>query len=102
MQDVMNFLAPRVQASGFLTGAPFKTVQLVFRFGEKTDLRVDYQRITEKDLGLPVAVQLELAPLRMASREAVRDALLTATIAVLDDIATKFNLRHVSTASLKE
>ena len=100
MQDVMNLLEPRMASAAFLVNAPFKTVHLIIRFGDKTDLEVEYQPINKRDMELPVAVQLELAPLRMASREVALAAILQATTAVLADISKRYGLPPLDTTDL--
>jgi predicted DNA-binding WGR domain protein len=92
MMDVAGELEPRMRDAGFLRDAPFESINLMIRFGEKTDLTVRYERINPRYHDLPVAIQLELEPLRFASREVVHDALLRAAIKALEDVGRKYEL----------
>lgn len=92
MQEICNDLEPLLKEMGFVDNAPFKTVSMVIRFGEKTDLTPDYDPINKRYSELPVAVEMELAGLRVASKDVVKSAFVKATINVLIDVAKKYNL----------
>jgi hypothetical protein len=75
----------------FFENAPFQRVGVIFRYGERTCLGPEYQRIGTFDgiRELPIAVELEMSVLRKASPEELfaifRQALLDALIAVADE-----------------
>ena len=92
MQEICNELEPILKQAGFIDNAPFNTVSLIIRFGEKTDLTPDYEPINKRHSELPIAVEMELSELRLASREVVKNAFMQATIEVLIDIAKKYQL----------
>ncbi|HBV20919.1 MAG TPA: hypothetical protein DEF07_04265 [Nitrosomonas sp.] len=92
MKEICDELEPMLQEIGFVDNAPFKTVSMIIRFGEKTDLTPDYDPINKRYSELPVAVEMELASLRIASKETLKNAFVKATIDVLIDIARKYNL----------
>jgi len=92
MKEICDELEPFLNEIGFVDDAPFKTVSLIVRFGEKTDLTPDYDPINKRHSELPVAVEMELAGLRTASKEVVKNAFVTATIDVLIDVAKKYGL----------
>lgn len=92
MQEICADLEPLLNEIGFIDDAPFKTVSLIIRFGEKTDLTPDYQPINKRHSELPVAVEMELAGLRVASKDTVKRVFLKITIDVLLDIAEKYDL----------
>ena len=92
MQEICNDLEPLLKEIGFVDNAPFKTVSMVIRFGEKTDLTPDYDPINKRYSELPVAVEMELAGLRVASKDVVKSAFVKATIDVLIDVAKKYAL----------
>lgn len=92
MKEICDELEPFLNEIGFVDDAPFKTVSLIIRFGEKTDLTPDYDPINKRHSELPVAVEMELASLRTASKEVVKNAFVKATIDVLIDVAQKYNL----------
>ena len=92
MQEICNELEPLLKEIGFVDNAPFKTVSMIIRFGENTNLNPEYEPINKRHSELPVAVELELASLRTASKEVVKDAFVKATIDVLADVAHRYNL----------
>lgn len=92
MQEICYELEPLLKEVGFVDNAPFKTVSMIIRFGEKTDLTPDYDPINKRHSELPVAVEMELAGLRMASKDVVKSAFVKATIDVLIDVAKKYDL----------
>lgn len=92
MKEICDELEPMLNEIGFTDNAPFRTVSLIIRFGEKTNLTPDYEPISKRHSELPVAVEMELSGLRTASREVVKSAFVKATIDVLIDVAQKYNL----------
>jgi hypothetical protein len=92
MKEICDDLEPLLKEIGFVDNAPFKTVSMIIRFGEKTDLTPDYEPISKRHSELPVAVEMELASLRMASKDVVKSAFVKATIDVLLDVARKYDL----------
>lgn len=92
MQEICNELEPLLKEISFVDNAPFKTVSMIIRFGENTNLNPEYEPINKRHSELPVAIELELASLRTASKEVVKDAFVKATIDVLADVARKYNL----------
>lgn len=70
MQEVCNDLEPLLKEIGFLNNAPFETISMIIRFGEKTDLTPDYAPINTRYSELPVAVEKKLADLRGQSAAA--------------------------------
>ena len=79
----------------FFEGAAFDRVSVMLRYGERTRLQPEYERIGTFDGAreLPIAVELEMSRLRRIPAEEVfeifRQALLDALIAV----AAKYGLR---------
>ncbi|WP_419227318.1 Imm39 family immunity protein [Alteromonas sp. OM2203] len=92
MKEICDELEPLLQDIGFVDSAPFKTVSMIIRFGEKTDLTPEYEAINKRYNELPVAVEMELAEFRVASKDVVKSAFVKATIDVLLDIAKKYDL----------
>lgn len=92
MKEICDDLEPLLNKIGFVDNAPFKTVSMIIRFGGKTDLAPDYEPIHKRHSELPVAVEMELASLRIASKDVVKSAFLKATIDVLLDVARKYDL----------
>lgn len=92
MVEVADKIEPLLNETGYMNNAPFKTVHLIVRFGEKTDLEPKFSAINKRELELPAAVELELAPLRMATRDVVARVIMDATVGVLLRVAEKYNL----------
>jgi len=92
MKEICDEMEPMLKEIGFVNDAPFKTVNLIIRFGEKTDLTPDYGPIDKRHSELPVAVEMELASLRVASKDVVKSAFVKATIDVLIDVAKRYDL----------
>ncbi|KZN34360.1 hypothetical protein N480_22415 [Pseudoalteromonas luteoviolacea S2607] len=92
MQEICDDLEPLLNEIGYVDNAPFKTVSMIIRFGEKTDLTPDYDPINKRHSELPVAVEMELASLRVASKDVVKSTFVKATIDVLIDVAKKYDL----------
>lgn len=74
----------------FFENAPFDQVGVILRYGERTSLKPEYDRVETHDgiRELPIAVELEMSVLRKANPEEVfaifRQALLDALTAVAD------------------
>ncbi len=92
MKEICDELEPLLQGIGFVENAPFNTVSMIIRFGEKTDLTPEYGPISKRHSELPVAVEMELASLRVASKDVVKSAFVKATIDVLLHVAKKYDL----------
>ncbi len=92
MREICDELEPMLQGIGFLDKAPFKTISMIIRFGEKDDLTPQYDRINARHSELLVGVELELSGLRTASKDVVKAAFVTATIDVLLDVSEKYGL----------
>ena len=92
MQEICNDLEPLLKEIGFVDNAPFKTISLIIRFGENTNLTPEYEAVNKRHSELPVAVEVELAGLRTADKDTVKSAFTNATIDVLLDVALKYNL----------
>lgn len=92
MKEICDDLEPLLKEIGFVDNAPFNTVSMIIRFGEKTDLTPDYEPINKRHSELPVAVEMELSGLRVASKDVVKSAFVKAAIDVLLDVAKKYDL----------
>lgn len=101
IQEICSDLEPLLNDIGFVDNAPFKTVSIVIKFGEKTDLIPDYESINKRYSELPVAVEMELAALRMASKDVIKSAFVKVTIDILIDVAKKYDLPYEPLRMLK-
>ncbi len=76
----------------FLADAPFKLLHGIIRFGTKLDPHSQIGPIDKINNELPFAVEIELAPLRRASKDEVIENFLMALIPALFTIASKYEL----------
>jgi hypothetical protein len=79
----------------FFDKAPFDQISLITRYGEKTDLAPEYQRIVKSDglRELPIAIVLNLSVLRKASPEDLHQIFRQAMLDALIAVAEKYGLR---------
>lgn len=92
MAEICEEFEPLLKEIQFVRNAPFKTISLIIRFGEETDLNPSYEAINKRHSELPVAILMELAELKTASKSVVKSAFISATVDVLFDVAKKYNL----------
>ncbi len=92
MREICDRLEPELQKANFLDNAPFETVSVVFRFGEKNGTSTEYATIDKRHGELPVAMELEMDSLRQMSREEVGSVLLDATLGILMKIGCEYDL----------
>ena len=92
MKEICDDLEPLLKEIGFVDNAPFDTVSMIIRFGEKTDFTPNYEPINKRYGELPVAIEMELSGLRIASKDMVKSAFVKAVIDVLCDVAKKYDL----------
>jgi hypothetical protein len=81
--------------SGFLEGAPFKWVGLIYRLGLQNKLKPEYQRINKKYGDLPIAVEVRMDVLRWADQndlQLLKDIFMIAGLEALLDVGKKYNL----------
>lgn len=95
MKEICDELEPLLMKVGYVDNSPFKTISLIIRFGEKTDLTPVYGPFNKRNSELPVTVDMELSSLRMASKDIVKNACMKAVIGVLLDVAEKHGLPSV-------
>ena len=74
---------------------PFKWVGLLFRYGIKNDLKVEFQRIHKKDGDLPIALELDMEILQWADKnnlELLHDIFMIAALEALIQVGEKYKL----------
>jgi hypothetical protein len=69
MRQIKDALEALMINSGYLDGAPFKWVGLIFRYGLKNEKVPHYQRINKKWGDLPLAIELDMRVLMTADEE---------------------------------
>lgn len=83
---------PYLREGKFLDGAPFTLINLIFRYGDKYSELAEIEDIDSVHGELPVAVEVPMDELRVASVETVRAAFASVLIPALRLIAQNFNL----------
>ena len=80
--------------SGWFPSAPFKSIGLILRYGTKTNLNPEFQRIHKPSGELEIAVELNMEELRVAHREPGKLASLAkaAISGALLGVAEKYEL----------
>ncbi|WP_339730426.1 Imm39 family immunity protein [uncultured Gimesia sp.] len=92
MVEITTELNPFLVEDGFLEDAPFNLLHGIIRFGTKYDPHSQVGPIDKKNNELPFAVEIELDPLRRASKDEVINKFLMALIPALFAIASKYDL----------
>lgn len=89
-----NEMEEHLVGNAFLETAPFKTINMVFRYGEKDDWDPEIGRPDTKNGELPVAIQFDSDALNKMSASEVKACFRLALIEVLCDIATNYDLPY--------
>ena len=87
-----NELEPELQKNGFLNTAPFQTISLILRYGERDNLNPDIGDVDVRRSVLPVAVELDGMRLKTVSQEDMAEEFREVMIEVLCDVAANFDL----------
>ena len=88
MSKARDEIEPRLDGE-FFEGAPFETISLIVRVGERTNLTPKYQRTVPGELA--VAVELRMDVLRMADDEELGLISKWAFLEALLSVAKKYN-----------
>jgi hypothetical protein len=89
-----NSLEGSLRENEFLKSAPFKTVSLIIRCGDRDDLNPDFGVIDKRTLELPIAIELDLKRLQMLTDGQIVEEFRLAMIEVLCDVAANFDLPY--------
>lgn len=89
-----NELEDHLVDNAFLETAPFKTINMVFRYGEKDDWEPEIGSIDRRNSELPVAIQFDSDALNQMSASEVKACFRLALIEVLCDIAANYYLPY--------
>lgn len=94
MREVCDELEPALLESSFIDSAPFKTISLIVRFGERERLDAEYYAIDSRHSELPVSVELPMSVLRAESADSLKRRILSISLSVLEDVSRKYNLPY--------
>lgn len=87
-QEINRYLV----SDGFLRDAPFHLLNGIIRYGTRFDPHAEVGPIDKRNSELPFAMEVELAPLRRASKEQVKAEFLKALIPALFAISIEYGL----------
>lgn len=85
-------LNPVLREEGYLVGAPFSLMNVIFRYGSKFDPRPDCEPISQTHNELPFAVEVDMDKLANAPVEVVWRAFAEVLLGALVRIAEQYNL----------
>ena len=74
MVEITKEINPYLVEDRFLADAPFKLLNGIIRFGTKVDPFAEVGSVDKRNNELPFAVEVEMAPLRRASKDEVKAA----------------------------
>lgn len=89
-----NTLEPALVEHEFLGTAPFKTISLILRYGERDNLNPEIGSVDLKRAFLPVAVELNARRLEKLDVLTMTQEFRTVMIEVLCDVAANFDLPY--------
>jgi hypothetical protein len=92
MVEIVQEINPYLVDDGFLADASFQLLSGIIRFGTKFDPHAQVGPIDKRNNELLFAVEVELAPLKRASKEEVKAEFLKALIPALFAIALSYRL----------
>ena len=92
MVEICDELEPLLQKVGFLHEAPFETVSLIFRLGDRELPVTEIQPINARYQELPISRTLALDALKKLDRSSLRAALKKVTLEALRDVSKKYSL----------
>lgn len=75
----------------YFADGPFRRVGVIIRYGERTNLEPECQRIRKVDGELPIAFELDMAVLRKLRGDELREFFRQALIEVLIGVARKYD-----------
>jgi len=78
--------------SGYLDGAPFRWVSLIFRFGREDEDKPHYQRIHPTHRDLPLAIEVDIRRIKGADAEVQRACFKIAALKSLIHAGIKYEL----------
>lgn len=90
--EISKEINPYLVGDGFLADAPFDLLHGIIRFGTKFDPHAEVGPIDKRHNELPFAVEVELIPLKRASKEEVKAEFLKALIPALFAISLDYDL----------
>jgi hypothetical protein len=92
MVEICRELNPYLVNNGYLADAPFDLLNGIIRYGTKFDPYAEVGPINKRNKELPFAMEVELAPLKLVTKEEVKAEFLKALIPALFAISLEYEL----------
>lgn len=90
--EIATELNPFLVRDGFLDNSPIEFLNGIIRFGSQFDPHAEVGPIDRRNNELPFAVEVEMAPLKRASKDEVKAEFLRALIPALFAISLDYDL----------
>ena len=97
-----DLVEPLLVEDGWFEAAPFATVGLIIRYGERSQLEPTYQRIRGTHRELPISIELPMKALQRADAEQLTRIFAAAMIEALLSVAAKYRLPDARLREKKE
>ncbi len=92
MVEITREINEYLRRDDFLKGSPFKLLSGIVRFGTKFDPYAALGRINSRHKELQFAVEVDIVPLKRASKQEVKAAFLSVLIPAIFRIAATYHL----------
>lgn len=104
MLEVCNDFEPVLQEYKFTESAPFHTISIIIRVGERSDFDPEYGSVNRRSDEIPVSVQIDMKELHEIAMDKGKMRQLVADIAIniLYDIAKKYSLPIEALSKLRK
>ena len=94
VMQARNELEEHLVENAYLEKAPFSTVNMVFRYGDKDNWEPEVEKIDRENDELPVAIEFDSSKLKAMNVDELRSWFRLAIIEVLCDIAANYDLPY--------
>lgn len=102
LMQLMEVLNPILAGNGFLDGAPFGRISVIVREGFKYSETIEIEKIDRRHKELPVAFEVPLDELRLASVDHLCEIYMKYTLQILEAVSVKFDLDGKVIEKLRE
>lgn len=95
MTRAENLIDIKVKEKNILKGCPFLWIGIIYRYGTKNDLNVDFQRINKKQGDLPISLELNMEILKWADQnnlDLLHDIYMIAALEAVIQVGLKYKL----------
>lgn len=89
-----NIIEPELERNSYLAAAPFRTISLILRFGNRDNPIPEIGEVEDRRSMLPVAIELDAKRLEMLSQQQLEEHFKIVMIEMLCDVAANFDLPY--------